>query len=42
MSSGVNTDTYLARIRVDPLAPKFRECRADNDESRPVPGVCIQ
>jgi hypothetical protein len=35
------TDTYVAKIIIDPLAPTFHECREDNDESLPVTPACI-
>ena len=40
--SATSTDSFLARILVDPLMPTFRECRADNDESTPQIPMCIQ
>jgi hypothetical protein len=34
-------DAFLARIRVDPAAPTFHECRDDNNESALSYAVCI-
>ncbi|MFO0550339.1 MAG: VCBS repeat-containing protein [Polyangiaceae bacterium] len=35
-------DTYVARIQIDPQAPKFHECRDDNNESAPTQPACVQ
>ncbi|MBI4704115.1 MAG: VCBS repeat-containing protein [Deltaproteobacteria bacterium] len=34
-------DTFLARILIDPDAPKFHECREDNNESQKVKPGCV-
>ncbi len=36
------SDTFFARILVDPMAPTFRECRDNNNESDPVTPSCVQ
>ena len=36
------TDTFLARIVIDPANPTFHECRDDNNESAPVQPECVQ
>jgi hypothetical protein len=36
------TDTFVAKILVDPNAPTFHECREDNDESDPTSPHCVQ
>ena len=36
------TDTFQARIVVDPNNPTFHECRDDNNESDPVTPNCVQ
>ncbi len=36
------SDTFIARILVDPNNPTFRECRADNDASDPTKPICLQ
>lgn len=41
LSSGTATDTYFARIVVDPVNPRFHECRPGNNDSPPVTPVCI-
>jgi hypothetical protein len=41
-AAAMPTDTFSARIVVDPLHPAFHECRADNDESAHVTPTCIQ
>ncbi|MCA9620163.1 MAG: VCBS repeat-containing protein, partial [Myxococcales bacterium] len=38
---GVN-DTYQARIILDPMNPKFHECREDNNESNAAKPSCVQ
>jgi hypothetical protein len=40
-ASAQTTDTFTAKILIDPLAPTFHECRSDNDESAPVVPTCI-
>ena len=35
------SDGFLARIRVDPAAPTFHECREDNNQSALTYAVCI-
>jgi hypothetical protein len=37
-----SADTFVAKIIVDPQAPKFHECRADNDSSDPAVAHCVQ
>jgi hypothetical protein len=32
---------FIARIAVESGAPAFRECRADNDSSAVVTGICV-
>jgi hypothetical protein len=39
---GGNKDLYVAKIVIDPVAPKFHECREDNNESAPVSAHCVQ
>jgi hypothetical protein len=39
---GGNKDVYVAKIVIDPVAPKFHECREDNNESAPVSAHCVQ
>ena len=36
-----SSDTFQARIFVDPNAPTFNECRDDNNESPPVTPDCV-
>jgi len=36
-----SSDTFQARIFVDPNAPAFNECRDDNNESPPVTPDCV-
>jgi hypothetical protein len=40
--SVTGSDTLVARLIIDPMAPTFHECRTDNDESAPVMPSCIQ
>jgi hypothetical protein len=35
------TDTFVAKIEIDPQNPTFHECREDNNESEPKKAVCI-
>lgn len=35
-------DQFVARIKVDPQAPIFRECRSSNDASPVTKAVCLQ
>lgn len=39
---GNNKDQYVARVLIDPVNPKFHECREDNNESAVVTANCIQ
>ncbi len=41
-ASAAKSDTFVAQIVIDPNAPKFRECRADNDESAKIKPDCVQ
>lgn len=41
-ADGTQTDTYLAKIVIDPQNPTFHECREDNNESQPVKANCVQ
>lgn len=36
------TDTFYARIVIDPATATFRECREDNNESGDVTGRCLE
>jgi hypothetical protein len=42
LSAGTASDTYVARIVVDPVNPTFHQCRPGNDESSPATAVCVQ
>ena len=35
-------DTYIARIFIDPVAPKFHECNEGNDASGKVTPSCVR
>ena len=35
-------DTFVAKIVIDPLKPKFHECREDNNVSAPATAHCVQ
>jgi len=37
-----NKDLFVAKILIDPTAPKFHECREDNNESDVVSPYCVQ
>ena len=39
-AAGSKDDAYVAAVVIDPAKPKFRECRADNDESAVVKSTC--
>jgi hypothetical protein len=41
-AQGTIQDTFVAKILIDPVAPKFHECREDNDVSDPVSPHCVQ
>ncbi len=38
--SATLSDTFIAKIVVDPTNPTFHECRTDNDESAPTGAFC--
>jgi len=38
--AGTKSDTYRAKIEIDPKKPLFRECRADNNSSGDVKATC--
>ena len=42
VADGSTTDTYQARIFVDPVKPTFRECRDDNNTSGEVKASCAK
>jgi hypothetical protein len=35
-------DEFVARLHLDPAAPLFHECRADNNESAPARALCLR
>ncbi|APR81764.1 Rhs-family protein [Minicystis rosea] len=35
-------DTFVAKVVIDPVMPKFHECREDNNESEPATSHCVQ
>jgi hypothetical protein len=37
-----NKDTFVAKIVIDPVSPKFHECREDNNESNNATAQCVQ
>ncbi len=41
-AAAMTSDTFVARILIDPVHPTFHECRADNDDSLPAMPSCIQ
>ncbi len=43
VTAGVSSKAaFVAKILIDPNAPKFHECRADNDESPVASASCVQ
>jgi hypothetical protein len=40
--SASTSDTFQARIYIDPNNVTFHECRDDNNESAPVQPTCVQ
>ena len=41
-SPASSSDSYYAKIIIDPLHPTFHECRTDNDQSANVLPSCVR